>query len=195
MNHILTQEDLVNDKNLHTAVFISMMEDLGMYSESLKTKKTLKNWIPKFRGVLEYFQKIEFMQFTTFRPIDPKTAIEMWAVGNLETWNIENTIRFRERQLKYNLALKRWLDVIYANGDAILSAAIVALNPGLVADLAARGGLTNDESANAENVIRERCDIILNQLENMLLSDYTLFSESHHKLEGIWTEIYKEDVS
>lgn len=195
MNHILTQEDLVNDKNLHTAVFISMMEDLGMYSESLKTKKTLKNWIPRFRGVLEYFQKIEFMQFTTFRPIDPKTAIEMWAVGNLETWNIENTIRFRERQLKYNLALKRWLDVIYANGDAILSAAIVALNPGLVADLAARGGLTNDESANAENVIRERCDIILNQLENMLLSDYTLFSESHHKLEGIWTEIYKEDVS
>lgn len=195
MNHILTNEDLVNDKNLHTAIFLGMMEDLGLKTDSMKYKNTLKNWIPDLRGVLEYLHKTEYLSFTSFQPFTVEMAINRWAVGDVESFNIPNTYRFRDRQLRYNLAIKRWLDGIYGKGDAILSALIVRQNPGLVSEMARRGGLRYSEAANAEGVIKRQADKILKELDRMLESDYTRPLMTHIRMETIEMRILKEDVS
>ena len=195
MNHILTNEDLVNAKNLHAAIFIGMMEDLGLDTGSMKYKNTLKNWIPKLRGALKYLHGLEYLEFTSFRPMTVEIAIKRWAVGDMESYNLANTYRFRDRQLRYNLALKRFLDDIYGKGDAVLSALIVTENPGLVSEMARRGGLRQAEAENAEHRILGQANKIIEQLDRMLESDYTQPLNSHLSVKGIEMRILKEDVT
>ena len=195
MNHILTGHDLTGEHELHTAVFIAMLEDLGLCQDTMKRKRTLKNWIPQFRGFMAYLEKQEYVKLTTFKPLPLKEAIMRWSTSDLDSFNCGDGQFKRPRQLKYNIAVKRWLDNLYWRGDAILSAAIVCNNPGLVSEMASKGGLTNKAANNSEMRLMRECRRILEELDKMLLSDYTSDFDGYVKIENVDVRRYEEEIS
>lgn len=159
MNHdLLTEHDLHGARNLHAEFVIQTMYDLDPINNKNHFGRGKGEWVAEFKAFKAQVEaRPVFSRVRRHKAID---VIRKWAVSELEHSEMRGLYGGRRReQLRYNAILRRWIDRVYGDGDAMLSAFVVLENPGTIREHAENAGMKTSVAKIAEKKVVEMAGV------------------------------------
>jgi hypothetical protein len=207
MNHTATDKEIQPERNLWAEMILNSLNDLDPETNTgICNNRRWTNWIAEYCDFHESFKNWHIATRNNVRFIPHLNALNLWAVGGLDDYAMDRFIgkpktrisKHRRNQIRYNLTLKRWIDRVYVDGDAMLTALMIVRNPGLMEEYATRAGMNRLMAIELEARLKAKARPQLDRLfRGLVLESSRDGSEFPYRPNGNRGELFttKEDVS